>query len=736
MAYVTDTSGPSADAWAVALVAAAQQLDLSPSPEETRLHLNASPDRPLRGRLSATAERIGMTGIFVSFRPGQSGLTTPFIAQLKGDEIVLVTALDRKTARVLVTGLDGVLAREVPRAALDQSIVGPVFAVASRAERADSRIDAYITPYRTSWFRRLLFSHMSRFVELAGGAFCANILSIATAIFAMQIWDRVIPAQSLPTLWVLTLGVALALLFELIIKQMRVSIADGFGKQLDQKMSALFFARALDVRNDTRPRSPGTLIAQLRELDQIRELMTSTTLSVLFELPFVVMFVFVIVLIGGPLVYVVLAVMPIVLLLCLIVQWPMARLSREGLRESALRNAMLVESIERIEDIKSLQAEGRFVAIWEQINAVNARISMKNRQLASLLTNVTLTLQQLAYVAVLVTGVYLVLANVMTTGALLACSMLTSRAIAPLAQIAGVLARLQAARVARKSLDALLKLPTDHGGNGSRFHRPLLKPDITFDQIAHRYDKEQRPALTIPHLTIRAGERVAIIGRIGSGKSTLLKLASGLMPPTEGRVIVDGTDIASLQTADIRRDIGSYHQDAGLFVGSVRSNLKLGAPQATDDALLAALAVIGTSARMFTEGHGLDMTVQEGGRGLSSGQRQALLLARTLVRAPRALLLDEPTGAMDENTERAFITNLKSWLGSRTLVVATHRYALLDIVDRVLVVDQGRVVLDGPRADVLHKLSGAGAATDADQRTNKSMPRQPTLVVTGGTHGA
>jgi ATP-binding cassette, subfamily C, bacterial LapB len=720
--------------WAAALAACAQNFDLSPSVEETRLHLLAQPERPLTARILDAAAYSGMVGRFVRLKHGGTGLAAPFIAQVAGGDLAVVHQLDAQRAVLHLIAHGGTVTRQVSRQWLDQSVDGPVLVLAPRSGPADSRIDQYMAPYKRSWFRSLLIHHMARFVELAGGAFCANLLAIATAIFAMQIWDRVIPAQSLPTLWVLTLGVGLALLFELMIKMLRVTISDGFGKQLDQKMSAMFFARALAVRNDARPRSPGTLIAQLRELDQIRDLMTSTTLSVLFEIPFVATFILVIALIGGPLVYVVLSVVPIVLVLCFLVQWPMARLSRAGIRESALRNAMLVESIERIEDIKSLQAEARFVGIWERLNAENAKIGMENRYLSALLTNTTLMLQQAAYIAVLVAGVYFVLANAMTTGALLACSMLTSRAISPLAQIAAVFARLQGARVARQSLDALLQLPTDQGQAGNQFHRPLLRPDITLERIAHAYEKGQRPALVVPLLSISAGERVAIIGRIGSGKSTLLKLAAGLMPPSEGRVLLDGTDLAAIHIADVRRDIGSYHQDAGLFVGTVRSNLQLGAPTATDEELLSALATVGASAQVFTEGHGLDMNVQEGGRGLSSGQRQALILARTLVRAPRALLLDEPTGAMDENTERAFVHSLKQWLGPRTLIVATHRYALLDIVDRVIVVDQSRIVLDGPRAEVVEKLSGqAGAAAAASAMPARS--RAPALVVHGGSHG-
>jgi ATP-binding cassette, subfamily C, bacterial LapB len=693
------------DAWMQALLVAARGLSVSLSSEDIRLQLLSQRRRPIRHSICATAHGMGLRSQIKPLGPPRAlAPFTPLLAELTDGTVLVILRIETRSAVIAVPAQGGAIEQEVDLPWLDSALVGPVVMIASSAKARNQRIDDFLAPYRRSWFRMLLMRHAARFLELAGGAFFANILALATAIFAMQIWDRVIPAQSLPTLWVLTLGVLAALIFELILKMMRVSIADHFGKSLDLQISSLFFTRALYIRNDKRPKSAGTLVAQLRELDQIRELLTSTTLSVLFELPFIFVFMTVIAMIGGPLVFVVAAVIPIVVLLGIIIQWPLARLSREGMRESAQRNAMLVETVERIEDIKALQAEHQFIVQWQQVNRTAGAVGLRQRFLAALLMNLTQTLQQAAYVAVLVVGAHIVLANGMTTGALLACSILTSRTIAPLAQIASVFARWQGAKVARQGLDELLKLPTDQSSEGGRFHRPNLSGAFEFDRITHTYDQDKRPSLTIGQLKIMPGERIALLGRIGSGKSTLLKLMGGLMPPTEGRILLDGTNLAEIEPADVRRDIGSLLQDSGLFYGTIRSNLRMAAPDATDEDFIAALDVACASTALFGQSQGLDQIIHEGGKGLSSGQRQSLLLARTLVRSPRVLLLDEPTASLDEGTERHFLANLRQWLGKRSLIVATHRYGVLELVDRVIVLDGGRIVADGPRDAVLRLL--------------------------------
>ena len=389
----------------------------------------------------------------------------------------------------------------------------------------------------------------------------------------------------------------------------------------------------------------------------------------------------------------------------LMFQVPLARLSQEGMAESALRNAILMESMYRIEDIKSLQAESRFRRLWEETNTVDAAVGMKQRLLGTILVNWTQVVQQLAYAGVIIFGVYKVLDSTMSFGTLLACSILTSRAIAPLAQIAATFSRLQNALVGRRGLNELLKLPIDHAFDKDAYHRPVLAGNFIFENVLYSYGQQDKPALAITSLTIRAGERIAVLGRVGAGKSTFLRLAGGLALPMRGRILLDQTDLSLIDAADVRRDTGFLLQDSGLFYGTIRDNLLIANPRASDEEILEAMRISCADQLVVAQSHGLDLTIREGGAGLSGGQKQSLILARTILRAPSIVLLDEPTASLDEATERTVIENLKHWSNGRTMLIATHRYPVLDLVERVIVINNGVIALDGPKDEVFAKLS-------------------------------
>ncbi|EPL05347.1 type I secretion system permease/ATPase [Pseudomonas sp. CF161] len=571
---------------------------------------------------------------------------------------------------------------------------------------ADARVDDYIKPYRPDWFWRIALRDWKRYGDVLLAATVANVLALAGVIFSMQVYDRVVPAQSEPTLWVLFIGVLLAIGFEFLLRMARSTVADMIGKRADLKITDQVFGHALRLRNDARSKSTGTFIAQIRELEQVRELITSTTLGAITDLPFVLLFLVILYLTGGPLVYVALGALPLLILPGLLVQKPLARLSAEGMREAALRNALLVEAVQGIEDIKLLRAEPRFQNQWNQMHAVAADIAIKQRHLTNLLLTWTQELQSLVYVTVLLAGCYLVMRGEMTTGALVGSSILASRMMAPLAQISGIFARWQQARVARQGLDELMKRPVDQPERSRRVHRPLLRGRFTLKDVQFRYsEKDKQPALDIQHLNIHAGERVAILGRNGAGKSSLLQLLAGLHLPQRGNVVLDGLELTQIDPADVRRDIGLLTQNSRLFFGSIRDNLTLGRPMASDAEILQALTLSGALALVQSQEGGLDYLILEGGIGLSGGQKQALLLARTLLREPNTLLLDEPTATLDEVSERQVLEQLTPWLDGRTLVVATHRLAVLQWVDRVLVIDAGRIVMDGTKEQVLAHFS-------------------------------
>lgn len=570
----------------------------------------------------------------------------------------------------------------------------------------DDRLDEYLQKKPRSWFKGIFVSNWPIFFQLGLGSLVGNLLAIGTSLFAMQVWDRVVPGRSTNTLWVLASGVAIALLLEFILKTTRVAVTDHFGKQADLKLSSMFFTRVLNIRNDARPRSPGTLISQLRDLDQMRELLTSSTLGVLIDLPFVVSFLFIIWMIGGYVVFVPIAAIPFIVIPGIIAQLPLAKLSNEGLEESAMRNAILMEAIYRAEDIKLLQAEPRFRRMWNEVNNVSGKISLRQRKIAAMLMNFSQTIQQVAYVGVVIVGVYGILDAKLSFGAVLACSILTSRTIAPLAQIPAILSKLQNARVGKRGLDGLLTLPVDHDTDKDYYHKPILLGQYQMQDVVYLYGPQEKPALIVPRLHIKAGEKIAILGRVGAGKSTLLRMLAGLSEPVQGRISLDGTPIGMIDIADIRRDVGAMFQESSLFYGTLRDNLLAANPMANDEQILKAMHLSCADQLVLNQPHGLDLKLRESGVGLSGGQKQSLMLARLFLRSPHIILLDEPTASLDEATEVAVLNRMHSWLGNRTLIVATHRYPVLQLVDRIIVVDNGRIVRDGPKDEILGALSG------------------------------
>lgn len=387
-------------------------------------------------------------------------------------------------------------------------------------------------------------------------------------------------------------------------------------------------------------------------------------------------------------------------------QRPLAKLANEGMRESALRNALLVEAVEGIEDIKLMRAEARFQSQWNHANEVSASISQRQRFLTGMMMTWTQEVQSLVYAVVLLAGCYLVIAGSLTTGALVATSILASRMMSPVAQWAAVLTRWQQAKVANKGLHALMERPVDQPENSRLVHLPAVRGAYAIEGAAFQYGEfDPKPAFEVARLHIQPGEKVAVLGCIGAGKSTLLHLMAGMLQPQRGRISLDDLELKLIDPADVRRDVSLLTQQARLFFGTVRENVALGMPQATDAEVIQAIAMAGARPYLQTRARGLDEMIQEGGLGLSGGQRQALLLARTLIRKPSVLLLDEPTANFDEMTEQQVIAQLNQWLPGRTLVVATHRMPILQLVDRIILMDGGKVVMDGSKQQVLEKLT-------------------------------
>jgi ATP-binding cassette subfamily C protein LapB len=628
----------------------------------------------------------------------------PLIAELNDGTVAVVTTIGRDAVVFLRTDVAERVEWESPLEETLKRFTGRMLILSTVSSTRDRRLGSYLAAYSPSWFRRLLFADRRRHVEIAVASFLANLLALASSLFAMQVWDRVVPAQSIPTLWVLVSGVGLAVLFEYILRVTRSKLADHLGQRVDLSISSMVFGRVLNIRNDARPKSTGALIAQLRETETVREVLASASLTAAVDIPFAITFLVVIWLIAGPVVWAVVLALPLIIIPGFLLQIPLARLSTAASRESALRHAILVESIVGIEDIKSLQAEARFHRLWDKYCHASSNASVKQRHKVSSYVFWIQSVQQLTYVSVVVVGVYMILAGDMTTGSVIGASILAGRALSPFAQLAQIFTRWQSAKMARAGLDELIKKPLDYHSDTEKLRRTSAMGEYELADVEFSYNPESPPSLRIENLHIKPGEKVALIGKNGAGKSTLLKLLANTFPPTAGTVSLDGADMQQIDVSDTRRHVSLLTQDSRLFFGSLIENIKLGAPLATHDAVSRALVLSGADEVVKSLPKGLETEVSEGGNGLSGGQRQSILLARTLLRNAQVLLLDEPTAALDDVSERQFLNSLRPWAAGRTVIISTHRPAVLGLVDRVIVLNKGRVVLDDTRDVALRRL--------------------------------
>lgn len=706
-----DASGFRVDAWSEALAVVASHYRLSTSAQSAKFAAMWQAEGSDAERIRTLARGTGLRVRFAE--PSSVALTgerLPVVVQLRTGVLAVVTAIspdDR--ASVVLTG-EGGLENTLPLSELAAQAERYVFARPARAA-PDARVDTYIRPYEQHWLRRILMRDARSYWHVAVASLVTNLLGLSTVIFSMQVYDRVIPAESYPTLYVLFIGVALAIGFDFLLRRLRMSIIDVLGKRADLRISDQVFGHALRVRNSDRPASTGTFISQLRDLDQVRELLTSTTVAALVDLPFFLLFVVILGFIAGWLALVPLGALVLMILPGVLAQRRLRAYANESMRESSLRNAMLVEAVQRIGDIKTLQAEGRFQQQWNHFNSVAGEAQLRVRGLTNGLTVWSHNVQNLSYAAIVFFGAPLVMAGELTTGALVAASILGSRMIAPMAQVTQVLSRLQQARFGMKSIDQIMALPLDNPDDEHRIHAPAIAGHFQLRSAVFRYgDANSAPALTVRDLQIRPGEKVALLGRNGAGKSTLLQGLSGLLQPVSGEVLLDDLAMAQIDPADVRRDLGLLTQSSRLFHGTIRDNLIMGAPQASAEEIVQALRMTGAEEFVRRLGAGLEHVVQEGGEGLSGGQVQSLLLARLLIREPAVVLLDEPTASMDDATERLFIERIRSWGRSRTLVIATHRMRVLDAVDRIIVIHNGQVTLDDSKDAALRTMQGKGKA--------------------------
>ncbi len=650
------------------------------------------------------AERAGLSARIVS-RPLEriSELTLPCILLLEGgNACVLVEWREGEPAVVLPETGRGVAL--LPRATLEERYTG--YALFARPElRFDRRAEQVDVAPRRSWFWGTLAEAWPIYSEVLVAAVLINLFALASPLFIMNVYDRVVPNSAIETLWVLAIGAFTVFMFDFLLRNLRGYFVDSAGKIADLKLAGRIFEQVLGIRMAARPASAGAFANNLREFESLRDFFTSATLVTLVDLPFVFFFIAVVWLIGGPVAAVPALAVPVVIGVGLALQVPLNRVVRKTFKEAAQKHGVLVESIHGLETIKSIGAEGRMQRNWEQFVGATAASAMRARLLSAFGVNFSAFATNVVTVGVVIFGVYRISEGLMTVGALVACTIITGRAMAPLAQVAGILTRYHQARASYDALDHVMGLPSERPASSRFLHRPTLRGEVQFQNVTFSYPGQKLPALERVSFTLRPGERVGLIGRIGSGKTTIEKLILNLYQPDQGAVLVDGTDIRQIDPADLRRNIGCVLQDVFLFHGSIRDNITLGAPFVEDEAVLRAARIAGVEDFAARDPQGFDRNVGERGELLSGGQRQAIAVARALLLDPPMLVLDEPTSAMDNGAENRLKQRLQESLGDKTLVLVTHRASLLSLVSRLIVMDGGRVVADGPKDQVLKALA-------------------------------
>ena len=523
-------------------------------------------------------------------------------------------------------------------------------------------------------------------------------------MFTRLVYDKVVPNLAFETLWVLASGIFVVFLFDLLLKLMRSYFIDVAGKKSDILISSKLFSKVLGIRMEAKPASVGAFAKNLQEFESIREFFTSATIGSLIDLPFALMFLALIWLMAGNLVFVPVAGVVILIIYALLIQGPLRRTIEEGSRLASQKYANLIESLAGLETVKLFSAQSQFQFRWEEAVAHMANWNIKSRRITDSIQNTAGFVQQSTNVGMIIFGVYLIAEGELTMGGLIAATMLSGRAIGPLVQLSLLSTRYNQAKSSMTLIEQVMSMP-DEQEEGKRYiHRPIIQGHIALDKVTFHYPDSPVASVRDLSLTIAPGEKVAIIGRIGSGKTTLERLIMGLYKPTEGHVRIDDTDMEQLHHVDVRRNIGCVPQDSNLFYGSVRDNITLGRPLVDDRDVMDAANRAGVTAFTQQDPAGLERQVGEGGGLLSGGQRQSIAIARAFLGRPPVLLMDEPTSAMDNRSEMHIKHQLSQLLPSETLILITHKTSMLDVVDRVIVMEKGSIIADGPKAKVLSDL--------------------------------
>ncbi|MBE8168043.1 MAG: type I secretion system permease/ATPase [Shewanella sp.] len=654
------------------------------------------PQAASRAGLSAKLARKGLDSV--------SPIMLPCILLLKDKKSCILRELDTENDKAIIQLPESGGEQELTLEALEALYVGYLFLIKQKY-RGDRGFDVHVHENKGHWLWKTLKDAFPIYRDALIASVLVNLFALVSPLFIMNVYDKVVPNLAFDSLWVLAIGACIAYIFDLVMRQLRSYLVDIASKKIDIIVSSQLFAKAIGLPLEKRSPSVGGMAKQLGEFDHIREFLASATILALVDIPFAVFFLTIIWLVAGDLALVPLVGGVLIIAFTLYIQPKLKLAIEEGNKFASLKHGHLIESLSALESIKASGAEGVLQKSWQQMTGHSATWQLKSKKLSNSVSNVANFVVQLTTVSVVILGVYRVADNAISMGGIIAAVMLSSRAIAPMAQLANLMTRANSTVSSLRQLDQIMQQEDEFENKGHLVSKQRLQGKIDFDRVGFSYPNSEKPVLQSLTLSIQPGERVAIIGRNGSGKSTLAKLILGLYQPTQGSLRYDGIDSDQVHPSDLRRNFGYLPQDVTLFHGSIRDNILFGIGQVSEHQLIRAVQLSGVSQFTNLESEGLDKQVGEGGLTLSRGQRQTVALARASLNDPPMLLMDEPTASLDARAEKQFVQSMGHVSKDRSLILITHKMHLLQLVDRILVMDHGHLVADGPKDKIIAQLN-------------------------------
>lgn len=678
-------------------------LPVDPQSDGTHLYTLKSS----KALFSRAASRAGLKSSLINRKLSDiSPLQLPMILLLKNSGACILDSFsaDRTMCKIILPAEEAV-EETVSFAVLEEDYAGFAFLI-KKPFIYNENDSLTLHTEQQHWFWDTIKLSKNIYRDVIYATILVNLFVLASPLFTMSVYDRVIPNNAKETLWVFAIGVFIVYILDTFLKFTRAILLENAGKKSDIIMSSILFERILDLKMSSHPKSVGSFASNLKDFDAIRMFLTNATLTAVVDFPFAILFLLVIAYIGGWVVLVPITMMFLILVYALIVRVPLRESIEETHKAAAAKSSILVEALQNIETLKTLGATGQVQWSWEEATGEIAKKSLKSRMISSSISTVTGFLIQISTILSIMVGVYLIGEHELTMGGLIAIVIISSRAVAPMGQVAALIANYSDAKSAYDILDAIISQPMERPHGKKFITRPKFKGEIVFNDVSFAYDDTEHNALNHVSFSIKPGEKVAIIGRMGSGKSTIAKLLLHLYEAQSGSILLDGIDIQQIDPADLRKNISYVAQDITLFKGNAKENITYRSSHASDEQMIRASVISGADEFIRKHPKGYEMPIGERGMGLSGGQRQTIGVARALLFESPIVIMDEPTHSMDQVSENRLIGNLKTYIEDKTAIFITQKNSALSLVDRIIVMNEGKVYLDGPKDQVIAKLSG------------------------------